>query len=319
MSTTQTERGKAFEYACLKALNIHLKDFQETEIVQTSALKVAEKFYNGLNENIRHNLDLGALSTIKILAGMEPQLENPLTNTPLFLAIQEDSKGKDGDVRDVLAIRKQNEWEIGLSCKHNHSAVKHSRLSATLNFGQAWFGITCSANYFETIAPLFGELKELRDKNILWRNVINKSGRFYVPLLNAFMDELQLLSKKNPYEIPKRLLQYLLGKNDFYKIIANDRKKVTKIQAFNIYKSLNRSAGTVHPQTKIQQLIMPDKFYDISYKSKSDNTVIITCNNGWAVSLRIHNASSKVEASLKFDVSLIGVPPSLFSHDEPWE
>ena len=318
MPSKQAERGKAFEYACLKALDIRLKGSQSIVIVQTSALATAKNFYDNLSVSIRDKLDLGACSTLKVLTRMEPQLENPLTNTPLFLAIQEDSKGRSGDVRDVLAIRNQNGWEIGLSCKHNHSAVKHSRLSGTLDFGQEWFNIPCSKTYFEEISPLFVELKELRDKKIMWRNIINKSGRFYVPLLNAFIKELKRLSDENPSEIPERLLQYLLGRNDFYKIITNDRKKFTKIQAFNIYKSLNRSSGTVHPQTKIPQLIMPDKFYDISFKPNSNNTVRITCDNGWAVSLRIHSAASMVEASLKFDVSLIGVPPSLFSHDEPW-
>lgn len=318
MPNKQTEQGKGFEYACLKALNIHLEDFQEIVIVQTRALANAKKFYTGLSDPIRQKLDFGAIAAIKILTRMEPQLENPLTNTPLFLTIQEDSKGKEGDVRDVLAIRNQNDWEIGLSCKHNHSAVKHSRLSGTLNFGQEWFQIPCSNNYFETIAPLFAELKELRDKKILWRNITNKSGRFYVPLLNAFIEELQRLTDKNPSEIPKRLLQYLIGRNDFYKVITDDRKRITKIQAFNIYKSLNRSSGSVHPQTNVHQLIMPSTFYNISFKPNSTNTIRITCDNGWAINLRIHSARSMVEPSLKFDVSLIGVPPSLFSHDQPW-
>lgn len=318
MPNTQTERGKAFEYACLKALDMYSRGSQEMVIMRTSALSIAENFYNGLNVDIRDKLDLGACSTLNVLTRLEPQLGNPLTNVPLFLTIQEDSKGRSGDVRDVLAIRNQNGWEIGLSCKHNHSAVKHSRLSGTLNFGQEWFQIPCSNNYFNTIAPLFVELKQLRDEKVLWKNISNKSGRFYVPLLKAFIEELQSLSDNNPHEIPKRLLQYLLGRNDFYKIITNDRKRFTKIQAFNIYNTLNRSSGSVHPQVKIPQLIMPNIFYNISFKPNSNNTIRITCDEGWAVNLRIHSARTMVEASLKFDVSLIGVPPSLFSHDEPW-
>ncbi len=46
----------------------------------------------------------------------------------LELKIQSDDKGKEGDVRDILIIRRGIEWEIGLSVKHNHFAVKHSRL-----------------------------------------------------------------------------------------------------------------------------------------------------------------------------------------------
>ena len=45
----------------------------------------------------------------------------------LELIIQSDDKGKGGDVRYVLIIRRGIEWEIGLS-------VKHSRLSKNLIF-----------------------------------------------------------------------------------------------------------------------------------------------------------------------------------------
>lgn len=64
----------------------------------------------------------------------------------LELKIQSDGKGKEGDVdvRDVLIIRRGIEWEIGLSVKHNHFAVKYSRMSKNLDFGSKWYGIECS-------------------------------------------------------------------------------------------------------------------------------------------------------------------------------
>lgn len=62
----------------------------------------------------------------------------------LELKIQSDDKGKEGNVRDVLIIRRGIEWEIGLSVKHNHFAVKHSRLSKNLDFGKKWYGIEYS-------------------------------------------------------------------------------------------------------------------------------------------------------------------------------
>lgn len=65
---------------------------------------------------------------MRIIKRLEPQLTEPNGNEPLFLSLQADAEGIKGDVRDVLCIRKKNGWEIGLSCKHNHHAVKHSRL-----------------------------------------------------------------------------------------------------------------------------------------------------------------------------------------------
>lgn len=314
----QTRNGKAFEYACLQSLNNALSGTQEVVIEQNSALEVAMEKYHGSSEEMRNNMDLGADAATRVILRLEPQLTTPLSNVPLFLSIQEDARGQQGDVRDVLCIRRQNEWEIGLSCKHNHTAIKHSRLSRTIDFGDSWFGIPNSQDYFDEINPLFDELDELKERGELWRNIENKEERIYVPLLKAFIRELERLNNNNPGLIPERLLQYLLGSNDFYKVITHDRRKVTQVQAFNLYGTLNRNSGKERPIVNVPQLIMPTRFFDISFKRDSRNTIEVTCDNGWTVSLRIHNASSRVEPSLKFDVRLTGVPPYLHTHFEAW-
>lgn len=316
---TQTIMGKAFEYACLISLNSQLSEFQEVCIEETSAVEVARNFYDDADVVDREKMDLAANAAIRVILRLEPQLQNPLNNIPLFLSIQEDASGIAGDVRDVLCIRRQNEWEIGLSCKHNHSAVKHSRLSPSIDFGAQWLGVPCSQEYFNSINPLFDELREMRANGVLWRDIEDKEERFYIPLLEAFIEELRRLDRENQGEIPGRLLRYLLGSNDFYKVITDNRRRVTQIQTFNLYGTLNRNAGTVRPQTRIQQITMPSRFFDISFKPNSGNTVYVTCDQGWGISLRIHNASSRVEPSLKFDVTLIGVPPTLYTHHEPWQ
>ena len=314
----QTRNGKAFEYACLQSLNNALSGTQEVVIEQNSALEVAMEKYHGSSEERRNNMDLGADAATRVILRLEPQRTTPLSNVPLFLSIQEDARGQQGDVRDVLCIRRQNEWEIGLSCKHNHTAVKHSRLSRTIDFGDSWFGIPSSQDYFDEINPLFDELDELKERGELWRNIENKEERIYVPLLKAFIRELERLNNNNPGLIPERLLQYLLGSNDFYKVITHDRRRVTQVQAFNLYGTLNRNSGRERPIVNVPQLIMPTRFFDISFKRDSRNTIEVTCDNGWTVSLRIHNASSRVEPSLKFDVRLTGVPPYLHTHFEAW-
>lgn len=314
----QTENGKAFEYAVLISLYNELRHNQPISIQQTSALTNAKEFYQNAERGLRLDMDLAGKAATKVLLRMEPQLENPCGNIPLFLSIQEDAAGIEGDVRDILTIRDQNNWEIGISCKHNHSAVKHSRLSPTIDFGRTWFGIPCSRFYFDAISPLFFELNRMRENNVMWSEVDEKEERFYKPLLAAFIEELKRLDSSNTGIIPRRLLSYLLGINDFYKIIADDRSRLTQIQAFNLNGTLNRNAGSVRPQVRIPQLGLPDRFHDISFKPGSRNTVQIVCNEGWCISMRIHNASSRVEPSLKFDVTLTGIPPSLYTHFEPW-
>jgi hypothetical protein len=42
-------------------------------------------------------------------------------------------------------------------------------------------------------------------------------------------------------------------------------------------------------------------------------------DSGWQFSLRIHNAATYVEASLKFDVQIVGMPTTIICIDRKWE
>ena len=64
---------------------------------------------------------------------------------------------------------------------------------------------------------------------------------------------------------------------------------------------------------------MPTQFYHIDFKKDSENTIEVVCDEGWQISMRIHNASSRVEPSLKFDVQLVSFPSSLYTQTEPWD
>lgn len=315
---TQTQKGKAFEYACLQSLYNILYEKQEVLIEENSAFNVAKKYYNNLDLSTCFKMNKGANAAVRIILQVEPQLQNPFDNRPLILSIQEDSKGISGDVRDILCIRRQNNWEIGLSCKHNHTAVKHSRLSDVNDFGESWFGIPCSKQYFDDIIPIFSELREMKKHGIYWRDIKDKEKKYYIPILQAFINELYRLDESKSEIIPESLLKYLLGSYDFYKIITIDNKKTTQVQCFNINGTLNRNSGKVKPLIKIPKLPMPYRIFDISFKPNSNNTIIITLDNGWTISMRIHNASSLVEPSLKFDAQLTGVPPALYSHFQAW-
>jgi len=48
------------------------------------------------------------------------------------------------------------------------------------------------------------------------------------------------------------------------------------------------------------------------FVKNSMTTIIIEFDNGWKLSFRIHNASTLVEVSLKFDVTLLECPPNLY-------
>lgn len=162
-------------------------------------------------------------------------------------------------------------------------------------------------------------MQYLKEQGELWRNIKDKEEHFYVPLLKAFVRELERLNQHHQGVIPERMLNYLLGRNDFYKIIAKDNKRGNQIKAFNMYGTLNMSAAKNQPSLSISRLAMPTRFYDICFKPSSKNTVLSALDKGWQISFRIHNASSLVEPSLKFDVQLDGVLPNLYSTLEAWD
>ena len=325
MSLTNTEYGKAYEYACLVALKKHIAETAGTSVkaLDSDSLKTAKAaFEKSKTAGLSENLINAANAAARVILRLEPQLEYG-TGT-LSLVIQPDARGIAGDVRDVVCIRCDSGWEIGISCKHNHHAVKHSRLSATIDFGAEWLGIPCSQNYFNTVVPIFSGLKDMREKAIesgapspLWNDIPNKAEQYYIPVLEAFLKELKSIAENNN-NVPGKLIEYMLGRYDFYKVITDDKHKTTRVEAINISGTLNKPANGHHSIVNVAKLKLPTRFYHMGMIPGSDNTVEIVCDEGWTLTMRIHNASSRIEPSLKFDVQLVSLPSSIHAQVEPW-
>lgn len=326
MALSNTEYGKAYEYACLMSLHRYLtaKGVGPVVVTESDALNTARAaFEKAKSEGLSEKLVLAADAASRVVLRLEPQLE--YGKGPLTLVIQTDAQGIAGDVRDVVCIRGANGWEIGLSCKHNHQAVKHSRLSATIDFGKEWFGVPCSNTYFETVVPIFNELRDMRaaavangDPLPLWNDIPDKAERYYIPVLRAFLAEMKKLAESDS-SIPRKLIEYMLGRYDFYKVITDDTRKTTRVEAINIAGTLNKPANGHRSLVDVAKLKLPTCFYHMDMVPGSDNKVTIVCDEGWTLTMRIHNASSKIEPSLKFDVQLISVPNSIHIQVEPWE
>ncbi len=310
----QVTNGKAFEYALLNEFFERLEKITKTSILNNAPFQTALKCFETFNEKDQGQYKLVASFAVNFLLDIEPRLSYGIDETDILqLEILPDKEGKAGDVRDVLAIRSLQKWEIGISAKNNHKAVKHSRLSKNLDFGQEWLGIPSSETYFSEILKIFSFLEEKKkeDKNTKWSSIASKSDIVYVPLLNAFKKELERLNDENPDVVASQLVRYLIGRNDFYKIIKG--KKKVEIHAFNLYGSLNQSLGVKKPKAKVTKVKLPDRLIEIVYKNNSKTTLLITLNEGWQFSCRIHSASSTIETSLKFDINLVSTPSSLFT------
>ena len=90
--------------------------------------------------------------------------------------------------------------------------------------------------------------------------------------------------------------------------------KKVEIQAYNLNGTLNLAFKNIKPKAKIQKLKLPTRLIDIVYKDNLKTTLLVSLNEGWQISFRIHNASSKVEPSLKFDINLVSAPHTLFTN-----
>ncbi len=104
---------------------------------------------------------------------------------------------------------------------------------------------------------------------------------------------------------------------DYYKLIHFNNHK-TRVMPFNISENLNQSSEKAKPEIKIPKIKLPTKIIDLSFKDNYKTTVILTMDEGWSISFRIHNAGSRVEPSLKFDIQLQGQPAEWFYIDAEW-
>ncbi|AZA49492.1 HaeIII family restriction endonuclease [Chryseobacterium carnipullorum] len=311
---TQTINGKAFEYALLLEFYEKLKLLTKVSIVDNASYKTAISCFESFGEKERSQYRLNASFSVNFLLDLEPRLSNGINEEDILeLEIVADKAGQSGDVRDVLAIRSLQKWEIGISAKNNHRAVKHSRLSNDIDFGEKWLQTPCSENYFTVIKPIFDELGQLRRESKAtktWASLGDYHSSVYLPVLDAFRDELIALDRDNPGIVAQRLVQYLIGNQDFYKVIKGKGK--VEIQAYNLQGTLNLPFGNVKPKAKVPKLKLPTRLIEVVYQNNSTTTLLVTLNEGWQISFRIHNASSRIEPSLKFDINLVSSPHTLF-------
>lgn len=98
-------------------------------------MSIARERYNTISDNEKKTMLKSAMAGINAILTMEPRIIEDGSDD-LEISLQSDDAGIAGDVRDVLVIRKSIDWEIGISVKHNHYALKHSRLSMDLDFGK---------------------------------------------------------------------------------------------------------------------------------------------------------------------------------------
>ena len=289
---------------------------RKTEIVYNSSYDANKKAWNTISKEKRVLYTNSANAAVNTILELEPLMEENSDDT-LLLEFQKDESGVSGDVRDIVIRRDNIEWEIGLSIKTNHDAVKHSRLSHVLDFGNEWYGVPCSDKYWDDIAPVFDFLKQEKNKKTKWNNLTDKEGDVYVPLLQAFLDEVSKVYREDP-SIAVKMFEYLVGIKDYHKIVSREDKKMTLIHTFNLHGTLNKPSKVKVSAFEVLQSELPTEILSMRFKKNSRTTVEIYMDNGWAFSFRIHSASTLVQPSLKFDVQFISTPVSVMNIECKW-
>lgn len=317
MSKKSNNQGRAYEFAYLTILFDEIRKHRAVRITENSSYHAAKKAWDNLPATDQSLYKTSALAGTVALFDLEPLILD-VGGDEVELKLQTDDKGKDGDVRDVLIIRGGIDWEIGLSVKHNHFAVKHSRLSKKLDFGKKWYGVACSDQYWEDIKPIFECLEREQKTEIAWKDFQDKEDRIYVPLLDAFKAEIERQNHQSEVDLPRRMVEYLLGKFDFYKVIGIDRERITQIQSFNLRGTLNQEGVQRKRSRLLPVAALPTRIVHLGYKPGSKNTLELYLDGGWQFSFRIHNASSKVEPSLKFDIQIVGMPATIIIVNCRW-
>ena len=316
MSSKSNDQGRAYEYAWIQTLYKALCESRKTRIVENTSLLANERAWDSMDDEMQKLFITSANAAIDTVLELEPRMSEA-DNGELTLEFQKDGAGAKGDVRDIIIRRNNIEWEIGLSIKHNHDAVKHSRLSHKLDFGKEWFEIPCSEEYWNAVGPIFETLKDAKSNGVKWSDLDDKNEKVYIPLLQAFIDEVNRSYRKDK-SMPRKMIEYLIGIEDYYKIVSKDSKRVTLIHTFNMHDTLNKPGKNTISAITVPVVELPTRLVALEFKPESENTVEMYLNNGWQLSFRIHNASTKVEPSLKFDVQFVGMPTSVLNIECRW-
>lgn len=227
MSSKSNDQGRAFEYACIIGLKDRIADKRPVMVDEKSVI-AAHRAWETQSETEKQTYLRAADAFIDTLFSAEPLiLECDGNDDLVVLSINKDSDAEGGDVRDIVITRKTIRWDIGLSMKHNHFAAKHSRLSAKIDFGKKWYGLPCDDSYRNTVKPIFARLQSLKEEKVAWHDMADKEDSVYFPIVNAFIKEMNR-AYETDRTIPARLISYLLGIRDFYKVVAIDKKQLTE-------------------------------------------------------------------------------------------
>lgn len=348
--------GKAFEYATLiemyRVLTENGWKSEQIKIIEDKNLKNIENAYQVLQgsdedaddedememlhvETMSNDYNRAARVAALYLRSVEPIL---LHNDNIYgiLRAMPDAAGIKGDVRDIdFTIYKDISFkekisDLGISCKNNHEAVKHPRITEDPDFAKVWTEgkFECSDRFIEEMKEIFNKIDEYAIKYEIWSAVDNKMDEIYYPIIKLFVKEIKKLGtvtenaslkrQEVAQQFTKLFFEYMFGTQDFYKIIKEDNSRSTKVYPYNMHGTLMKPYNGNKNEQAVQTITMPEEIVEVRIKPKSKTTIEIYFDQ-WIISMRLHNADTKItRTSLKFDVQIKAQPRKVMGTMLPW-
>lgn len=353
--TNNVINGKAFEYATLVEMYRELREngwgSDQVKVEKDKNYKNIEKAYeivqssdedadyeDGLEQVHLETMSNAYNRAARVAAIYLRMVEPILTpNKKIYgvLRAMPDMAGAKGDVRDIdFSIydekREKQICDIGISCKNNHEAVKHPRITEDPDFAKAWTKneYHCSQEFIEQMKIILCRIDEYSAIYKKWSCVENKMDAIYYPIIKLFAKEIKRLGTVNEndsiekQEHAKRFtrlfFEYMFGTQDFYKIIKDDNAKATKVYPYNMHGTLMQPFNGNKSEQQASTIAMPDEIVEVRIKPKSKTTIEIYFDQ-WIISMRLHNADAKItKTSLKFDVQIKAQPRKVMGTVLPW-
>ena len=254
--------------------------------------------YGRLNFRNEKLAKQAAQATAMQMVEVEPLLGNADSNETVTFFF-DSLHSKDGDRRDLI-LQSDKGWEVGFFLDKMFSRHFRITVNSIYDFGDLWFSTPVSNEYKLRIESLMQPLVEHAGER--WEEIYpdsaNRSSLFFIPILNAFVEELVTLIKNTP-EGPKLLIQQFFGDQDYYQLNLARNENLLKIQSYNLYKTLNTD---LCPDMKFPSRLVDAGRKESSSRRISGNTVRFVFDEGWVVNMRLHQASPIIEPNLKMDV-----------------
>ena len=291
---SQTAKGSAFEFALAQAF-IDVTPAKSADFERPFV--TAHNHFHNMEEEIQGNMVIAAREAVTFLCAFEERL-NQTPEATVHIQSSQDAR-KRADVRDIVI--RFPESEIGISAKNISKEVRAPRLSDTIDFGEKWLGIPVSQDYWQVVKPIFQSLRLKRRTATLWREISNKD-EIYSAVLTAFRDEILTIYRIKPKFVSEQLVRFILGRYDFYQVTKENGD--VSVASFNLTNSLGWG----------DKVPLPNRILSCDFLPESQNTILLALDSGWQIRFRLHNASSKVEPSLKFSITIEGWPKVIARH-----